>query len=528
MKKKIFITFILCCTAFIVSAQIINVPADQPTIQNGIDAATNGDTVLVADGTYLENINFMKKAITVASNFIMDGDTNHISNTIIDGSQPSNPDFGSVVTLNTGEDTTSVLSGFTITGGTGLYLSIQLGRMGGGVACYLAGAKITDNKIINNTVSNISYPYGGGIGYMSGNSSGWIVILDNTIKDNTVVADEHETFAGGIYVMGNARIESNVIHNNYCHLLSASGEIQGGGLYAESSTSTPLNTLILNNNIIQNNILEGGDEAVGGGVACGDFFLCPVSFITNNTIVNNTILGVETGWGSGVYLKKIHGDILISGNIIQFNSVISNSAGGTAIYVDQPISKVKILNNLISDNWATSGINYAWAAAIWLWDSEGAYVVVDGNIIENNTGNRAGGFYARNSYNFHLTNNIFDGNNVDLGGGAVHLFQYYGNSNEVFPEGVPAHTSHNPIVTKAGSIRPVIANNTFTDNHIGQDGGAIYITNTYDSLCPVIFNNIFWGNEVSTGNGKDIYHLGDEYLMLKNNNIDTALIHGNW
>ena len=118
MKTKLLITILLSCFIISASAQIIHVPLDQPNIQAGINVATTGDTVLVDTGTYYENINFWGKAITVASNFILDGDTNYINNTIINGSQPVNPDFASVVSFTTGEDTTSIISGFTITGGT--------------------------------------------------------------------------------------------------------------------------------------------------------------------------------------------------------------------------------------------------------------------------------------------------------------------------------------------------------------------------------------------------------------------------
>jgi hypothetical protein len=47
--------------------QTIHAPADQPTIQAGINAANNGDTVLIAPGTYYENIDLKGKAIMVMS-----------------------------------------------------------------------------------------------------------------------------------------------------------------------------------------------------------------------------------------------------------------------------------------------------------------------------------------------------------------------------------------------------------------------------------------------------------------------------
>ena len=90
-------------------AAIIHVPADQPTIQQAINAANNGDLVLVSRGTYLENIDYHGKAISIQS-------TSGPTQTIIDGNNA-----GMVVTFQTQEGAQSVLTGFTIQHGNATF-----------------------------------------------------------------------------------------------------------------------------------------------------------------------------------------------------------------------------------------------------------------------------------------------------------------------------------------------------------------------------------------------------------------------
>src|SRR5260370_5390562 len=127
-----FILFLLLSVTAAGYAAVIHVPADQPTIQAAINAAQNGDTVLVAPGTYFENINFSGKAIRVTS-------SSGYALTIIDGIF----NYQSTVTFDTGEGLNSIVDGFTIQHGSGL-------AYGGGVSISNASPTVSHNVIKNN------------------------------------------------------------------------------------------------------------------------------------------------------------------------------------------------------------------------------------------------------------------------------------------------------------------------------------------------------------------------------------------
>lgn len=131
----------------VVLASIIRVPADHPTIQGGIDAAANGDTVLVDPGTYFESVDFYGKNIVLGSLFLITGDTSYVSQTVIDGSRSR----GSAATFANGEDSTAVLAGFTLTHGRA--------SIGGGIYCNRSNPTLVHLIVTGNRAE-----YAGGVG----------------------------------------------------------------------------------------------------------------------------------------------------------------------------------------------------------------------------------------------------------------------------------------------------------------------------------------------------------------------------
>ncbi|MGE3165464.1 MAG: right-handed parallel beta-helix repeat-containing protein [Planctomycetota bacterium] len=166
------------------------VPSDFPTLQAAIDVAQAGDTVLVAPGTYLENISFVGKAITVRS-------SSGPEQTTIDGSaQTAGPNFRSVVRFLNGEGADSVLEGFTLTGGTGSLVPDPLGNMGqphgGAVVGTGASPTLRDCRIIANAVT-------GGLG-----NGAYFADVQGTLRMQDVVLQSNGagTNIGALFVIG--------------------------------------------------------------------------------------------------------------------------------------------------------------------------------------------------------------------------------------------------------------------------------------------------------------------------------------
>ena len=260
-------------------AVVINVPADQPNIQTGINSAINGDTVLVARGTYLENINFRGRNIMVASRYLLTGDLTDVDSTVIDGSAPTKPDTASCVLFISGEDSTAVLCGFTLTGGTGTKWPDEHGagtyREGGGVLVAFCSPTIRGNRIIgNHAVGGTGLAGAGGGGIRAGDGNPHII-------NNVIALNSGADYGGGIVLnYSGATVRNNIIYGN-----SGGAAYGGGGLWLNRNGTMP--------KVIENNTIANNTSGSSGGGIC---FLTGTSATVRNVIIwGNSAPQMTTG-----------------------------------------------------------------------------------------------------------------------------------------------------------------------------------------------------------------------------------------
>jgi hypothetical protein len=309
------------------------------TVSAAIQAATEGDEIWVAQGTYPEHIHnkvVAELAVNVAlyggfagTEDIRDERDWQAHETILDGTGT-----GVVVTITdlAGPDTR--IDGFTIKGGKGIH--------GGGIKT-VASAPFIANNVIK---LNMTDGAGAGVSCWGFNpvTDEQPIIMQNVITDN--FAYEAEGDGAGIACVGSSpQITKNIIARNIANQ-------NGGGIccWAGGDESLPLSAspTIANNFILANtaNFLDGGstNNVGGGGIfASGtDMTGKPIGAVSEPTIINNVIAANGGYLGGGITVV----DSTSGAAVITNNTIVANS--GSGIYWANTSPSIR--NNVVAFN----------------------------------------------------------------------------------------------------------------------------------------------------------------------------------
>jgi hypothetical protein len=169
------------------SSAIINVPANQPDVRAAVTAAANGDTILIAPGTYAGGAFINDKVLTIASRYLVTGDTSLVAQTIVSG------DAGGACGDNPGCTGNSVLEFGTNAHGSAIIgLTLTNGENGVGSNSIV---DVSHCRVISN---------GDGLDFSSGGGG---TFSDNLIQNNS---DDGIDFNGRLTVT----VAKNIIRNN--------------------------------------------------------------------------------------------------------------------------------------------------------------------------------------------------------------------------------------------------------------------------------------------------------------------------
>ena len=267
MKSVLWFAATVGAISSAAAADVLNVPGDYPTIQSALEAASAGDEVLVAAGTYFEAIDLLGKAVVLRG-------AEGAEATIVDGTGLD----GSVIQCISGEGPDTVISGLTITKGVaGSPIPGQPGfRFGGGLFVRDASPTIEDCRFIANRAG-----FGGGA-YLLRSAS---VVRGCLFHDNRANTD------GG----GAQFFDGSVVVENCVFTLNKATQSHGGGAHFVIGTPTMIDCTFSNNT-----------ATVGGGFS---FFSTGTAMVATGLMVSSNI---ANGTGGGIWVNAGVDQLLLS------------------------------------------------------------------------------------------------------------------------------------------------------------------------------------------------------------------------
>ena len=448
-------------------AGVINVPADQPSVQQAVAAAVDGDEIIIAPGVYFEQVDLLGKAITLRSTD--PDDPAVVAATVIDGGNdpdlagfPQNP--GSTITASSGETQDTRLVGLTITGGAAL-------QSGGGVNV-TPGATITLDRCV--ITRNWADGSGGGLHARFGPSP---VITSCSFIDN-----RSENDGGGalIGIDGAMEMSDCVFRDNTA--------VQGGGGLATSSNTNDVFRLV------RTSFVGNVSGASGGGAS----ILATSAVLVDCDFVGN----VADRSGGGAYSTRRPVEIV---DCTFRDNEASYSGGGAAAFNNDdgntiPGAVVTITGSLFEENRLTGDSSDGAGLSVFAADAH----IFETRFVMNTSATGGGGAFLGGSDDAHVVDSCFFELNsaVESGGGIVASFSEVTVVDSTFIGNQTA--DRGGAVAMFSVFDPKITSCTF-ENNDAEDGGGVYMSGAnpvpFADFAFHLSDSTFTGNTATRGGG---------------------------
>jgi parallel beta-helix repeat protein len=489
------------------------------TIQAAVTGAYDGAEILVAEGTYMDNV-VITKSVILRGGWKADFSVRNWDRylTVINGRR-----LGSVVRVE--DSAAPTIEGFILTNGNA---SGPLG-WGGGIFVYqttpVAGGPtvIRHNVISDNIASSGSgQGYGGGIMVYGSH----VLIDQNTILSNTARSSGvGGGNGGGLAVWGSASVVTvtgNIVVSNTAIFSTTNGWAgEGGGIWVESASQA-----LLTDNDVRYNVAARKGAGYGGGIYVtgqvignrvisntasltgpgygGGIYAYYAPHLDNNLVEDNMAAAAGDGTGGGIYAQQMQ---WATGNTVANN--VATRGGG--FYLASG-SDTTMRGNTITGNHATGPAPANGGGGIATVDRN---AVIDGNTITGNSAAYLGGGILANGGDFLITGNSIRQNTSEFGGG-IFMVSSAGAVNGNAVQGNSANTRGGGINVWSNVTVTLDANQVLGNLAVaGQGGGMIVKANA----SPVtVTNHMIAGNSAGVAGG-GIFLDAASVVRLTNNTI---------